>query len=324
MRTALIGGWRPILLMVVGVAGIGALFVRFGVSAIAAAFETAGPGIVLYVLIHFVPLFFDTLGWRAVLRTEGQLGFGELYLMRWAGEAVNNLLPLIGIAGELFRATLATNRGVPAPRSFAAIAADLTMGIGADVLVAAASFFVLLGRSVHSEAIDRIAIGLAILVALVAILFAVQRGGLLGAVLRHGRRLVKSARWSRALGSGEALDRETRTLYRDNRALSICALFRLIAVLLGGFETFVALRLAGWPVQIGQAMIVHGLVTVIRAGAFFMPAGLGVQEWSYVAIGALAGIPPDVAGALAIMRRLRDVAIGVPSLIAISVRTRDQ
>jgi len=41
-----------------------------------------------------------------------------------------------------------------------------------------------------------------------------------------------------------------------------------------------------------------------------------VQEGGYVLIGALFGVPPDQAIALVLVRRARDVIVGVPGLVA--------
>jgi hypothetical protein len=40
-----------------------------------------------------------------------------------------------------------------------------------------------------------------------------------------------------------------------------------------------------------------------------------VQEAGYVALGALFGVPPDIAIAVSLIRRARDVTLGVPILL---------
>ena len=49
--------------------------------------------------------------------------------------------------------------------------------------------------------------------------------------------------------------------------------------------------------------------------AFLVPVNAGVQEAGYVALGALFGVPPDIAIAVSLIRRARDVTLGVPILL---------
>jgi hypothetical protein len=43
---------------------------------------------------------------------------------------------------------------------------------------------------------------------------------------------------------------------------------------------------------------------------------LGIQEGSFVALGALVGMPPDVALATSLASRVREIVSGVPGLVA--------
>jgi len=47
-----------------------------------------------------------------------------------------------------------------------------------------------------------------------------------------------------------------------------------------------------------------------------VPAGLGVQELTYVAVGKLFGMPAPISLALSLVRRARDILIGAPALLA--------
>ena len=53
-----------------------------------------------------------------------------------------------------------------------------------------------------------------------------------------------------------------------------------------------------------------------------MPGALGVQEGGFLVVGGLVGLPPELALALALVRRARDVIIFVPALIAVADRRR--
>jgi len=60
---------------------------------------------------------------------------------------------------------------------------------------------------------------------------------------------------------------------------------------------------------------IESLLFAIKNAAFMAPAGLGVQEGAYALLGPLFGLPPEAALALSLLKRARDVAIGIPVLL---------
>ena len=46
-----------------------------------------------------------------------------------------------------------------------------------------------------------------------------------------------------------------------------------------------------------------------------VPNGLGVQEGAYTLLGPLFGLPAEMALALSLTKRARDISIGVPALL---------
>jgi hypothetical protein len=60
--------------------------------------------------------------------------------------------------------------------------------------------------------------------------------------------------------------------------------------------------------------VIESLLYAIRTLAFAVPNAVGVQEGAYVLIGASFGLAPDMALALSLVKRARDLAIGLPAL----------
>jgi uncharacterized membrane protein YbhN (UPF0104 family) len=58
------------------------------------------------------------------------------------------------------------------------------------------------------------------------------------------------------------------------------------------------------------------LIQAISSAAFFVPGGLGVQEGGFILIGGALGLDPSTCLALAGARRIRDLLMFVPGLIA--------
>jgi hypothetical protein len=54
----------------------------------------------------------------------------------------------------------------------------------------------------------------------------------------------------------------------------------------------------------------------VRTSAFVVPNAVGVQEGAYILLGATFGLTPEMALALSLLKRARDIAIGVPTLAA--------
>jgi uncharacterized membrane protein YbhN (UPF0104 family) len=61
---------------------------------------------------------------------------------------------------------------------------------------------------------------------------------------------------------------------------------------------------------------VESVIQAIRAAAFAIPGGLGVQEAGFVLLGSFIGLGPEISLALALIRRARELLFGIPGLIA--------
>ena len=84
----------------------------------------------------------------------------------------------------------------------------------------------------------------------------------------------------------------------------------------GSVEVWVALHFMGHPISFAEAIVIESLSQAIRGAAFAVPGGLGVQEGGFVAVCAVFGIPPGPAVALSLVKRVSDLAIGIPGLLA--------
>ena len=54
---------------------------------------------------------------------------------------------------------------------------------------------------------------------------------------------------------------------------------------------------------------------MVRSVAFFIPAGLGIQELTFIIIGEYVGYSGIVSFSMAIGRRLREILVGLPAII---------
>jgi len=80
--------------------------------------------------------------------------------------------------------------------------------------------------------------------------------------------------------------------------------------------TWLILAFIGHPLPYLSVVAIESLLFAIRNAAFIAPSGLGVQEGAYVLLGPLFGLPAEAALALSLLKRGRDIAIGVPMLLS--------
>jgi uncharacterized membrane protein YbhN (UPF0104 family) len=71
----------------------------------------------------------------------------------------------------------------------------------------------------------------------------------------------------------------------------------------------------GFQSSFTTAVILESAVLVVRGVAFLVPGAMGVQEGGYILLGNLLGIPGEIAFALSLVRRMRELALGIPALI---------
>jgi uncharacterized membrane protein YbhN (UPF0104 family) len=124
-----------------------------------------------------------------------------------------------------------------------------------------------------------------------------------------------------ALSEGAAaLDRELHACLSRNGSLAYAGVLQLVAFFSASFEVWFALRLFGHPISAPAAVMVEGLTQAMRHIAFLVPAGLGVQEAGFVLFGHILGISSELALAVSMAKRMREVLCGVPSLISWQLR----
>ena len=67
--------------------------------------------------------------------------------------------------------------------------------------------------------------------------------------------------------------------------------------------------------SVGAVVAIEALIFAVRSIAFVVPGALGVQEGAYLLLAPLFGLDPEAAIALSLLKRARDVVIGLPALL---------
>jgi uncharacterized membrane protein YbhN (UPF0104 family) len=119
-----------------------------------------------------------------------------------------------------------------------------------------------------------------------------------------------------AAARGGSVQSLIHIIYRYPRGLLLGTALHLAAWIGSGAQAYLALRLMGIPIDFGSVLVIESLLYAARSAAFAVPNAVGVQEGAYVVLGGLFGLGPEIMLALSLLKRARDLMIGIPSLLA--------
>lgn len=310
-----------------GLALLCALVAWQGWRDVLAAFAHAGWPLLWLLPVRVATLALDAWAWRVLLEPLLEArpepaparppGLPWLLWIASVREAVNRLLPVAGVGGEVVGVRLARLR-IP---DTAGVAASVIV----EVLLTIAVLYLFCGLGVVLMA--HIAAGTDEVWTIAAsLLLSLPLPLLAWWLLRHGGAFQRLERWAvrlfgeRALATlaldGAGLDGALLRLLKQRARLLRALFWQLLSYLAGSFETWYALRLLGHPVDVESAVAIEALTQAVRHAGFLVPAGLGVQEAGTLLFGVLAGVGGEVALSLALVKRMRELALGIPALLS--------
>lgn len=288
-----------------------------GADAVAATLATGGWGLIALIPCYLVPLIAAALSWRLLFPAPGQPGFRLLLVMTWIGLAINWLLPVAQVGGEVVKARLLLRRRIERASTVASVVVDQTLQVASQAIYAVAGVVTLLLLVAEQGAISLAAVGFAGVLAIGLFAFyRVQRLGLFGLLNRALHRLRRrGVSGDSAVWAGD-LDDRIQAVYRRRASLAAAFAWRMAFRVATVGEIWLALWLMGYPVSVAEALILDSLGQAVRSAAFAIPAGIGAQEGAFVALSVALGLPPQAGVAVALTRRFRELAVGVPGLVA--------
>jgi len=296
----------------IGIALATGLVTWFGFHRVLAGVLKVGFG-GLALLVFCQGVLFVILGFAWWALMPRRPGVQVLIWARMVRDASANCLPFSAVGGFVLGARAATLYGVAWPAASASTVADVTSEFLTQLIFAAAGLGLLVAW--HPESRLALPFGIGIAVGLLGGIgfFAVQRGAA-PFVRRFGRRL--SARWLVAIMARlDLLQGELMPIYRRTAQYSASTALHLLGWVVSGIGGWVIMRLIGAPIGLPAALAIEGLLQVSLTAAFAVPGFAGVQEAVYVGLGGVFGLTPDVAIAVSLVRRARDVVVGVPILL---------
>lgn len=291
------------------------LVIREGAGDIFGILLTAGWSLLWLVPFHLLPIGLDVIGWRRLLRDEPQAGFPFLLWVAGIRESVNGLLPVARVGGELVGIRLLARRGIAGDVAAASIVVEITLTLVSQFLFTLAGIAILTHYVRDHALVADTLIGLLITLPAILTFIMLQRHWGLFQLLE---RLIRAilGRHSPWAGAMARLDEAVRRIYRQRATLGIALFWQLAGLLVGAVEVWFTFHLLHHPISPAMAVMLESLGQALRSATFVVPAGLGVQEGGFLLFGAAAGISPEVALAFSLARRFRELAFGIPFLLA--------
>jgi putative membrane protein len=287
-----------------------------GAAEVARATAAIGWGFAWILLFRAAPILLTASAWRALLAGASErVPLGDLMLLRWVGDAVNGLLPTAQVAGELVRARLLARRtGMRIVTAAASVAADQVAGLLTLALFVAGGVAIIVWLEPRDEL--RWSLGAAVLILLLlagamVVALRVGAGGRIAALVDRRLLADEELRLSRAMAGFEQI---TQSIIASGSAFVGGSLWRLLAWATGGIEVWLAGALIGTPISWLAAIAIEAVVQATRTIGFAVPGAVGLQEGAFLLAGAALGLPADAALALALVKRGREIATGLPGL----------
>jgi uncharacterized membrane protein YbhN (UPF0104 family) len=286
-----------IVLFLASVALLGFTFRHADFAAVRHLLATA-PALWLAPVPYFVVICCDTLGWRRLLALAGcRLGLRRAFAVRLPAEAVGLSLPSGTVFTEVVALHLLRRRyGVaPAPgvASLAGRRLYLAFGFGA-VLVASSiaghrTLVAASPRVIGAPGLEWVGLAAgAMLIAGSLAMAAMWSGSAIGERLHRvlfRLPLAPLHRWlERSRDTFAAVDRSmARSFAGPAAGFAVTAACFAGVWLTETVETFFFMTLLGAHLSFRQVFSFDPLLTLVRGLAFFVPAGLGFQDFGFVA-----------------------------------------
>jgi putative membrane protein len=309
------GKQATLIVWFVGMAVLIGLTVWYGADHVGQAIVSTGWAAVWVVAARLVALAGAGTGWWLLFPRGERPSLFTCVLLRLVREAANALLPLAQIGGDFIGARCLALRGVRGTLAAASVIVDVLMQAGTQLMFAVVGLILLIELGGNEYVAWPVAIGIAIAIPALGGFFVAQR--------HYGQRLLKKLlsfvageRDWLVFGAIDELYARLASLYSNHSGLVRSVIVHQAVWFFGAIEVWVVFRFMGHPIDYGDAVVIESLMHAVRGAAFAVPAALGAQEGGLIVLCSIFGIPPEAALALSLVKRLPDLVIGVPGLIA--------
>jgi putative membrane protein len=287
----------------------------FGVGAVLSALIAIGwLGFVVFVGYGLIVYLVLGGAWWSV--APGQ-SLGRIRTFIWGRmvrESAADVLPLSTLGGVVIGARALAVRGVDSTLANASLVVDLVTEMVAQIAFMLLGLGLLVARLAHHGRLNDPLITVVVL----GLLFTVSGAAVFVAAQQKALRLLHrlAQKWfPSAADNLSGVSDKVAEIYKTPLRLTAGVVLHSIAWVASAIGSWIALRLMGVHISVMAVIAIESLLSTARSAAFMVPNAVGVQEGGYALIGVLFGLSPETALALSLLKRARDLAIGVPTLL---------
>ncbi len=286
-----------------------------GIDEILALLTESGFSLLLLPLIWLPSLFAAIYSWHLLFPITRIPPFKELSLALWMGRAINTLLPVASIGGEIAKARLLILWGRGGVDASASVLVDKTVQALALVPWAIIGTALLVYLAIDDELAMLIMLGTFLLGLGIVGFVIVQRAGLFGFITRFIGKFHTSDGWGKITNNAHEVDAVVKEIYSNKKRFLSSILWRTTGLILQTTEVWLACYLLGHPIGLIEALMLKSLTSIITDIAFVIPNGYGIQEGGYLMLGALIGLSPELSLAISLATRIRELIVDLPGLL---------
>jgi putative membrane protein len=306
---------RVLIVAALGVALVVYLLAHIGFRAVLAAATSVGwGGFLLICAFSFVVFAILGPAWYVLLPQAAEPRVAMFIMARMVRDSVSEALPFSQVGGMILGVRAASVLGTPPRLAVASMIVDVTTELLGQLAYIVVGVVIFSARAAGIPLAHSLEHTFLIGVSLVALggllLLALQRRGLgwLSEKLAS-RMLPASAAYTRALATGLS------EIYRTPLRVSLSMTLHFCGWIGGAVGTWIAFRLIHVRVDVASVIAIDSMVYALRSIAFFVPNALGVQEAAYALFAPMVGVGKEYALAVSLIKRARDIAIGIPILL---------
>lgn len=291
------------------------LLVWGGIAEILQLLAASGWSLLWLPVVWFPSMLVTVVSWRLLFFAPRIPSFGHLLNAMWMGRAINTLLPVATIGGEIAKARLVTLWGANAIAASASVLVDKTVQ-ALSVISWGIIGIILLFQFTTDPSIAYPALLGASLLGLGIIGFIlVQHAGMFGGLSSFFSRFIPAGNWTSINDNAREVDHIVRRLYRERGRVAMAVLWRTFSLILETTEVWLACYLFNHPIGIPEALLLRSMVALLNNIMFIIPNAYGIQEGGFVLVGRLIGLSPELSLAVSLATRIRELIIDLPGLL---------
>jgi glycosyltransferase 2 family protein len=276
-------------------------------------------GFFAVLLIYSLITWLDTLSWKNDFLPETTTHFSnqQLWIIRQIGEAYNVITPLGTLGGEPVKAHLLKEHcDISIKQSLASLIIAKTTFLTALIIFCIPGIYLIIDSAKIPENFKKISIlGMTVFSLLILLFFIFQVTGTLGKICSWLAKKTNNNRLNCFLTKLFHLDKLFSAYYQSyTKRVFISIFFALLGWILGLAEVYLIFHFLGFSPSIIDIWIIEAMGQLIRAGSFFIPLSIGVQEGGMVLVFSALGYPGSLGLAASLIGRVKQfiwVALGL-------------